>query len=171
MRTCSLLSPRHSLNLIPISNPSHPQPRTPTYPQPQPHPHNPHLPKTTTNTLPSVYSTHEHTTTTPHAPIPLDITIELLFSILVLSAGVVLTSPALKPIQWAPWAGKLQREGRQSEGVWTREGEEVLGEGDPYAFLGLDGGIAGRGEGRAGFWDVRGKRAEYAEWARNGGKS
>lgn len=63
----------------------------------------------------------------------------------------MLSSPNLKPIQWAQWSGKIEREGRQSEGGgWTREGEEVLGEGDPYEFLGLDGA-----EGRRGFWDVR----------------
>jgi hypothetical protein len=83
----------------------------------------------------------------------------------------VFTSPALKPIEWARWAGKLQREGRHGEGQWTREGEEVLSEGDPYKFLGMDGGIGGKGEGRQGFWDVRGKRKEYAEWAKHGGKN
>ncbi|KAF2704552.1 hypothetical protein K504DRAFT_119815 [Pleomassaria siparia CBS 279.74] len=118
----------------------------------------------------AVYSTHEHTATFPHAPLPLDITIELLVSILVLSAGIVFTSPSLKPIVWARWAGRLSREGRHGEGKWTREGEEILSEGDPYAFLGLDGGIGGKREGRLGFWDVRGKRKEYAEWAKNGGK-
>ncbi|ORY09106.1 magnesium transporter [Clohesyomyces aquaticus] len=119
----------------------------------------------------AVYSTHEHTTTFPSAPLPLDITVELLFSTLVLSAGIVFASPSLKPIQWSRWAGKIEREGRQSEGTWTREGEEVLDEGDPYAFLGLDGGIGGKGEGRRGFWDVRGKRQEYAEWVKSGGKN
>lgn len=118
----------------------------------------------------SVYSTHEHTATFAHTPLPLDITIELLVSILILSAGVVVSSPQLKPIQWRRWAGKIQREGRHGEGKWTREGEEVLSEGDPFSFLGLDAGIGGKGEGRRGFWDVRGKRKEYAEWAKSGGK-
>ncbi|KAF2463212.1 uncharacterized protein BDR25DRAFT_307947 [Lindgomyces ingoldianus] len=119
----------------------------------------------------AVYSTYEHTATFPSAPLPLDITIELLFSTLVLSAGIVFSSPSLKPIQWAKWAGKIEREGWQSEGRWTREGEEVLSDGDPYAFLGLDGGIGGKGEGRRGFWDVRVKRKEYAEWVKTGGHS
>ncbi|KAF2182257.1 hypothetical protein K469DRAFT_587442 [Zopfia rhizophila CBS 207.26] len=123
----------------------------------------------------AVYSTHEHTslhpsTSTQKTPLPLDITLELLVSILILSTGIVLSSPSLKPIQWARWAGKIEREGRQSEGKWTREGEEVLSEGDPYAFLGLKGG-KGSGEGRRGFWDVRGKRKEYADWVRAGGKN
>lgn len=83
----------------------------------------------------------------------------------------MLSSPDLKPIQWARWSGKIQREGRQGEGRYTAEGEEILNEGDPYEFLGLDGGIGGNGEGRRGFWDVRGKRKEYTEWVKSGGKS
>ncbi|KAF1953361.1 hypothetical protein CC80DRAFT_477844 [Byssothecium circinans] len=115
----------------------------------------------------AVYSTHEHTTTTTtsHTPLPTDITLELLLSTLLLSAGIVLSSPALRPIHWAQWAGKMEREGRRGEGRWTREGEEVLSEGDSFAFLGFDGG-----EGRRGFWDVRAKRREYAGWVKGGGK-
>jgi hypothetical protein len=50
-----------------------------------------------------------------------------------------------------------------------------LSEGDPYAFLGLDGGFgegqqSGKGEGRRGFWDVKGKRKEYEDWVRSGSK-
>ncbi|KAJ4296541.1 hypothetical protein N0V90_006586 [Kalmusia sp. IMI 367209] len=119
----------------------------------------------------AVYSSHEHTATFAHTPLPLDITIELLVSILVLSVGIVTSSPQLKPIQWAKWGGKIQREGQHGEGKWTREGEELLSEGDPFAFLGLDAGIGGKGEGRRGFWDVRGKRKEYAEWMKSGGKN
>ncbi|KAF2690960.1 hypothetical protein K458DRAFT_412276 [Lentithecium fluviatile CBS 122367] len=118
----------------------------------------------------AVYSTHEHTVAFAHTPLPLDITIELLVSILILSAGIVAASPQLKPIQWAKWAGKIEREGRHGEGKWTREGEEVLSEGDPFAFLGLGKGFGTNGEGRRGFWDVRGKRKEYANWVRAGGK-
>jgi membrane magnesium transporter 1 len=87
-----------------------------------------------------------------------------------LSLGIVLSSPALKPIQWAKWSGKMSRERRHGEGKWTREGEEILGEGDPFSFVGLDGGINGKGEGRKGFWDVRSKRKEYEDWAKTGGK-
>lgn len=65
----------------------------------------------------------------------------------------------------------MQREGRQRDGRWTKEGEEILGEGDPYAFLGLDAGIGGKAEGRRSFWDVRAKRQEYAEWVKSGGKN
>lgn len=71
----------------------------------------------------------------------------------------------MKPIQWAQWAGKISREGPRSEGKRTREGEEILVDADPYAFLGIDGT-----EGRRGFWDVRAKRREYVEWVKAGGK-
>jgi hypothetical protein len=91
-------------------------------------------------------------------------------SVLLLSAGIVLSFPSLKPIEYANWAGQLSREPRRGEGAYTREGEEILGEGDPYAFLGLDGGIGGKGEGRRGFWDVKSKKKEYDAWVRSGGK-
>ncbi|KAI4660286.1 uncharacterized protein J4E78_004987 [Alternaria triticimaculans] len=118
----------------------------------------------------AVYSTHEHTATFASTPLPLDISLELLTSILILSLGIVISFAPLKPIQYAQWAGQISREGRHGEGYYTKEGEEVLSEGDPYAFLGLDGGIGGKGEGRKGFWDVKGKRKEYEEWVRQGGR-
>jgi membrane magnesium transporter 1 len=124
----------------------------------------------TTHLLCRVYSTHEHTATFKNTPLPLDISLEVLASIILLSLGIVLSFAPLRPIQSAKWAGQLCRDGRHGEGEFTREGEEVLSEGDPYAFLGLDSGIGGKGEGRRGFWDVKGKRKEYEEWVRSGGK-
>lgn len=118
----------------------------------------------------SVYSTHEHTTTFKTTPLPLDISLEVLASIILLSLGIVLSFAPLKPIHYAQWAGQISRNGRHGEGEFTREGEEVLSEGDPYAFLGLDSGIGGKGEGRRAFWDVKGKRKEYEDWVRSGGK-
>ncbi|EOA82107.1 uncharacterized protein SETTUDRAFT_173832 [Exserohilum turcica Et28A] len=118
----------------------------------------------------AVYSAHEHTATFATSPLPLDITLELLTSILLLSLGIVVSFAPLKPIYCAQWAGQISREGRHSEGQYTNEGEEVLSEGDPYAFLGLDGGIGGKSEGRKGFWDVKGKRKEFETWMREGGK-
>lgn len=93
----------------------------------------------------------------------------MLVSIFLLSTGIVISSQPLRPIQAAKWAGQITREGRHSEGKYTREGEEVLSEGDPYAFLGFDAGF-GKGEGRTGFFDVRGKRKEYENWVRSGSK-
>jgi|TARA_R110002003_G_scaffold106_10_gene8779 hypothetical protein len=81
----------------------------------------------------------------------------------------VISAQSLRPIETAKWAGQLSREGRKPDGQYTREGEAVLSEGDPYAFLGLDGGL-GKGEGRKGFWDARGKRREYEEWVRGKGQ-
>lgn len=114
----------------------------------------------------SVYSAHEHTSAFTNTPLPLDITLELLAGIFMLSAGIVITAEKLKPIQCAEWAGQISRNGRHGEGKYTREGEEILSEGDPYAFLDLDSGIGGKGEGRRGFWDVKGKRKEYEDWVR-----
>lgn len=119
-----------------------------------------------TNEFFSVYSAHEHTTAFANTPLPLDITIELLVGVFILSTGIVVSADKLKPIQYAKWAGQISRDGRHGEGKYTREGEEILSEGDPYAFLGLDGGIGGKGEGRRGFFDVKGKRKDYEEWAR-----
>ncbi|RAR01439.1 transmembrane protein 32 protein [Stemphylium lycopersici] len=118
----------------------------------------------------AVYSTHEHTATFATTPLPLDISLELLTSILLLSLGIVISFAPLKPIQYAQWAGQISREGRHSEGRYTREGEAVLSEGDPYAFLGLEGGVNGKSEGRRGFFDIKGKRKEFENWMREGGK-
>lgn len=127
---------------------------------------NPHL---------SVYSAHEHTSAFSSTPLPTDITLELLFSIVLLSTGIVSSSQPLRPIETAKWAGQMSREGRRPDGQYTREGEAILSEGDPYAFLGFDGGFGegktgAKGEGRRGFWDVKAKRKEYEEWVRSGSK-
>ncbi|RMZ68909.1 magnesium transporter [Pyrenophora seminiperda CCB06] len=99
-------------------------------------------------------------------PLPLDISLELLTSILLLSLGIVISFAPLKPIQYAQWSGQISRQGKHGEGQYTREGEEILSEGDPYAFLGLNGGIGGKDEGKRGFWDVKGNMRAYEEWAR-----
>ena len=82
------------------------------------------------------YSAHEHTllysnssTTNPTA-LPLDIIIEALASLVLVSAGLVLGAEKLKPISWSEWAGQIEREG---------------GGRNPYLRL----------EERYGFWDVR----------------
>ncbi|KAH4234164.1 hypothetical protein HBI18_024740 [Parastagonospora nodorum] len=123
----------------------------------------------------AVYSAHEHTSAFSATPLPTDITLELLLSIFLLSTGIVMSAQPLRPIQNAKWAGQISREGQRPEGQYTREGEAILSEGDPYAFLGLDGGFgegktSGKGEGRRGFWDVKSKRNEYEEWVRSGSK-
>lgn len=113
-------------------------------------------------THPSVYSAHEHTvlhahtspltSTTPESAsstgqssLPLDIVIELLVAVFVLCLGIVGSSMALKPIEWRKWAGEVEKSARAE---------------NPFRIL----------EERTGFWDVREKRAEFAEWVREGGK-
>ncbi|KAF2276112.1 uncharacterized protein EI97DRAFT_433526 [Westerdykella ornata] len=114
----------------------------------------------------AIFSTHEHTSLHPLSPLPRDIPLELLLSLALLTTGIVLSSPPLKPIQWSHWAGKISREGPSREGYVTREGEEVLGDVDPYAYLGLE---AGR-EGRRGFWGPREARERFLGWVKEGGE-
>ncbi|KAJ9668625.1 hypothetical protein H2201_001267 [Coniosporium apollinis] len=105
----------------------------------------------------AVYSAHEHSALHAAAPsassqtpsaaaLPLDITLETLASVLFVCAGLVLGSPALRPIQWSEWAGEVeQEEGRNRQGrgkVGMKEGEVV---GNPFRVL----------EERPGFLDVR----------------
>lgn len=91
------------------------------------------------------YSAHEHTTlysnvaragtATPlannfFAVVPLDITIEALVSVILVSIGLVSSAERLKPITHSAWAGQIERDG---------------GVRNPYKNL----------EIRSGFWDVR----------------
>ena len=86
----------------------------------------------------------------------MDITIETLFSVLLLCVGVVLSSPELKPIQWNVWAGRLERS--KEARTMTEVG---VGGGNPYAAL----------EERPGFLDIRGQRKEFAKWNKSSAKS
>jgi membrane magnesium transporter 1 len=94
-------------------------------------------------------------------------TIELLVSTVLITVGVVLASPKLRPITWSEWAAEIERH----RGAWRvrgQEGDDIRGtekEGDvlrnPYQNL----------EARMGFWDVRSARKEFANWVRKGGKA
>lgn len=120
----------------------------------------------------SVYSSYEHsllpTASIPSPPssflpaaldpkinLPLDITLEILLSTLLLCVGVVLSSRDLKPIQWNVWAGRLERSKAARE--WQGVGQ---GGGNPYAGL----------EERPGFWDVRSSRQEFVGWMKGVGE-
>ena len=46
----------------------------------------------------------------PKIDLPLDIVLETLFSVVILSFGIVLGSPELKPVPWRLWAGKIESE-------------------------------------------------------------
>ncbi|EON61365.1 hypothetical protein W97_00579 [Coniosporium apollinis CBS 100218] len=119
----------------------------------------------------AVYSAHEHSAlhagapSTSQAPsttaaLPLDITLETLTSVFLVCAGLVLGSPALRPIQWSEWAGEVeQEEGRQRQGRGKAGMKEGEGVGNPFRML----------EERPGFVDVRAKRKEFADWVREGG--
>ena len=124
-------------------------------------------------TIYSVYSAHEHSlvprnlstptinpsytflsSLSPKVDLPLDITLETLFSVLILCIGVVLGSPDLKPIQWRVWAGTLEKDKAEKKKI-----NEAGFVGNPYQAL----------EERVGFLDIRAKRKEFAEWVRDGG--
>lgn len=120
----------------------------------------------------SVYSAYEHSllpssskalppssilprSLDPKVNLPIDITFETLFSVALLCAGVVLSSPELKPIQWNLWAGRLEKSKE------AREIREVgVGGGNPYSGL----------EKRPGFIDIRARRNEFQQWLGEGSK-
>ena len=129
-------------------------------------------PSTTSLTLCSVYSAYEHSllpsasqppkpswilprALDPKVNLPLDITLETLFSVLLLCVGVVLSSGELQPIQWNVWAGRLERS-KEARAIK----EFGVGGGNPYQML----------EERPGFVDIRGQRKEFEKWIRDDGK-
>ncbi|KAI2732653.1 hypothetical protein CBS147332_1792 [Penicillium roqueforti] len=90
------------------------------------------------------YSAHEHTvlySSLTSTALPQDIIIETLVSVLIVSIGLVFSAQKLKPISWREWAGEIERNG---------------GARNPYLSL----------EERYGFWDIRAKRKEFADWVR-----
>lgn len=69
----------------------------------------------------------------------------------------MLASPALRPIEWRVWAEQIEKDERRPKGkrVFENEGVAPI---NPFRWL----------EERKGFWDVRGKRKEFADWVREG---
>jgi len=99
--------------------------------------------------LHSGFSAHEHSSTSS-TTLPPDIIIEALISTILISVGIVLhlstkESSQLRPIAWRTWMGKQERE----KGAGA------------FSFL----------EERVGYLDIRGRRAEFAEWAKEQSKS
>lgn len=132
-------------------------------------------------TRPSLYSIHEHhhalppsASTPPSSTLPIDIVLELLAASALLILSLVLSAPPLRPIRWADWAGKVEREGwdpsadareeyaRKKLGVLPAapaQGRAVKG-GTGNPFRGL--------EERKGFYDVRAEAKQFADWVRAG---
>lgn len=111
---------------------------------------------------------------------------------LIVVTGIVLSSAPLKPIQWSQWAGEAEREEARRRIGKGRKVDIAQGEvpgGNPFAWLTED---------RIGFWDgrvsyysclvydgylicreydvlikdgVQGKRKDFADWVREGGRS
>lgn len=88
----------------------------------------------------------------PNVTAPLDVTLETLFSVLLLCIGTVWSSPALKPIKWNVWAGELEKQ--KGKRLITAVG---VGGGNPFAKI----------EERDGFLDIRKSREEFAQWERS----
>ena len=70
--------------------------------------------------LPSGYSAYEHSAlqtqllqsnTSTAAGLPLDITVETIIAVLLVSVGIVLGAQPLQPISWRVWAGNIEKEG------------------------------------------------------------
>jgi len=97
----------------------------------------------------SCYSAHEHASlpsSSSTSGLPLDVVLETLVATLLLSVGIVLSGDRgekLRPVAMRVWNGKLERE--RGGGMFAAALEE-----------------------RFGFWDVRGKRAEFERWAKEG---
>ncbi|KFH41117.1 ER membrane protein complex subunit-like protein [Hapsidospora chrysogenum ATCC 11550] len=103
----------------------------------------------------------QHSLSTPNTSrsLPLDICLETLFSTLLVSLGLVMGSPKLRPIRWNVWAGKIEREGAAG---FRNNGGEVDKDfrGNPFGVL----------EARPGFVDIRKQRQEFAEWTKGQSK-
>lgn len=95
----------------------------------------------------SAYSAHEFSTiaTKIHVKpeLPLDIKLETLTAVFLACFGLVLGSEPLRPIAWNVWAGNIEKQG---------------GAANPFRVL----------EERPNYLDIRAKRKEFAEWARDG---
>jgi len=96
----------------------------------------------------SAYSAHEFSAIAAKVHVkpdlPLDIKLETLTAVFLACFGLVLGSEPLKPIAWNVWAGNIEKEG---------------GAANPFRAL----------EDRPNYLDIRTKRKEFAEWARDGG--
>jgi hypothetical protein len=67
-----------------------------------------------------------------------------LFSTVLLVFGIIIGSPALRPIEWAAWAGEAEKDTRRPKGKKRFEGDGGA-EGVSMAYL----------EDRKGFYDIR----------------
>lgn len=119
-----------------------------------------------------MYSSYEHSLTHTNPTggadssysLPIDIILETLISTAILCVGIVLGSPALRPIQWNKWANAVDLDDRRQPGkrMFERQGDGGV-VGNPFRFL--DDGE------RKGFVDIIGRRKEFGQWVREGSKS
>lgn len=100
------------------------------------------------------YSSLQTSTLSPNHSfsLPTDIVVEVLTSLVVLCLGIVLSAPALRPVQWSKWAKQVEMEhGRRRKGIEAKRVEDQVGAGMGLVFKSLDE--------RMGFLDIRVGRA------------
>ncbi|KAI9790530.1 MAG: hypothetical protein M1816_005037 [Peltula sp. TS41687] len=111
-----------------------------------------HLSYLQPTTTPSSSGSSSSSSPIPQPSLPIDIVLETLASVFLLCLGLVQGSPALRPISWRVWAGKIERDAAPAAAAGKTAGQEI------NPFLGL--------ESRVAFWDVRAKRKEFDRWVR-----
>lgn len=89
----------------------------------------------------SLYSHLQHGSISAASAVPLDIKVETIVAVIILSFAIVLGAEPLRPISWSVWAGKIEKAG---------------GHANPFKAL----------EERPGLVDIRAKRKEFADWVR-----
>ena len=97
------------------------------------------------------YTALQPPTKNPFSTLPLDITLETLFSVGILCIAIVLGAEKLKPISWRVWAANVEKE---------KDIPKQVGEVGDGGYLWLENGQ------RRGFMDIRRLRGEFAAWAK-----
>ncbi|KAI0125766.1 magnesium transporter [Xylariales sp. AK1849] len=118
------------------------------------------------------YSAHEHSALQAHraaslatltatqagasTSLPIDISVETIVATFIITLGLAVGTPKLRPIRWRVWAGQIEREGE--EGFRDSNGEVAKDFiGNPFKLL----------ETRPGFIDIRKQRKDFADWVKN----
>lgn len=90
----------------------------------------------------------------------MDIIMEAIAATLIVCLGLVIDAPALRPIRWRVWAGKIEREGSAGFAAGSDAGgSKCAFVGNPFRML----------EARPGFVDIRRQRSEFTLWAKGHG--
>lgn len=108
--------------------------------------------------------------------LPPDITIEVLISLFLLTLGIVLSSEPLKPIRWNEWAALVEHGQHGPDSKYLKTSGDCAEKTTEELGQQLYGGPSQEGYGylengrRMGFFDIRARRKEFADWVKKGGK-